>query len=152
MTLPATSFNTLLVPIDFSPASEAAFDYSLRLASGDNAVVILLHVIDPAFVDFAEAHEFGVRNDLTKQMRDRAELQLTALKDRADVNVEIDVIVSEGPPFLEILRKSQDFIVDAIVLGKVGMRTGIEKMLFGSTAEKVLRGSQCPVLVLPYGN
>jgi nucleotide-binding universal stress UspA family protein len=143
-------FNTLLVPVDFSPASQAAFDRALRVASGDSAVVILLHVIDPSLAEFAAAHGFGSHEEIVERMRKRAGHELQIMKDRAGSIVEIDPIVSEGPPFLEILRKAEDFVVDAIVLGKVGTRGAIEKLLFGTTAEKVLRGSQRPVLILPY--
>jgi nucleotide-binding universal stress UspA family protein len=63
--------------------------------------------------------------------------------------IAVDTLISEGLPFLEILRKADDFAVDAIVLGKIGTRGPVEKLLFGSTAEKVLRGSRRPVIVLP---
>lgn len=145
-------FNTLLVPVDFSPASEAAFEFALRLATGEGAVVILLHVIDPTLVEFAAAHEFASAETAIRKMRRRAELELASLKERSRPEVEVDLIVSEGSPFLEILRKADDFVVDAIVLGKVGTRGAIEKLLFGSTAEKVLRGCQRPVLTLPHND
>ena len=58
-------------------------------------------------------------------------------------------IICEGRPFMEILQKADDFAVDAIVMSKVGRRGKVEELLFGSTAEKVLRGSTKPVLVLP---
>ena len=144
-------FETLLVPIDFSAASESTFDRALQLAAGENAVLILLHVMDPSLVDFATAHGWGSPEEVTKEMRARAEGELDAYKNRAESGTEIDVIVSEGVPFLEILRKAEDFAVDAIVIGKIGGRGGLEKLLFGSTAEKVLRGSRRPVIILPVG-
>ena len=142
-------FNSLLVPIDFSPASEAAFNQALALAGRDNPVVILLHVIDPTLVDFAGVHGWGAKDVVTQQMRERAERELQDYKERAAGRVEVDVIVSSGVPFLEIIRKAKDFAVDAIIIGKVGTRGTIEKLLFGSTAEKVIRGSRRPVIVLP---
>ena len=63
--------------------------------------------------------------------------------------VEVDIIVSEGPPFLQIIQKAQEFLADAIVMGRVGGGGRMEKLLFGSTAEKVLRASSRPVIVLP---
>lgn len=141
--------NSLLVPIDFSPASQAAFSRALQMASGDDAVLILLHVIDPSLVEFAVAHSWGSSEDVTAEMRRRAEEQLADYRERGREGVEIDIVVSEGAPFLEILRKADDFAVDAIVIGKIGTRGSIEQLLFGSTAEKVLRGSRRPVIVLP---
>jgi nucleotide-binding universal stress UspA family protein len=142
-------FNCLLVPVDFSPASEAAFDQALTLARGDGAVLILLHVIDPALVNFATTHDWGTAEDVEKQMREQAKGALQSYKARAVDQCEIDTIVSTGIPFLEILRKAEDFAVDAIVIGKTGARGTLEQLLFGSTAEKVLRGSRYPVIVLP---
>ncbi|MEQ8789241.1 MAG: universal stress protein [Pirellulaceae bacterium] len=142
-------FNSLLVPIDFSPASQAALERALLLASGEGPVVILQHVVDTALVEFAVQHGWGAREDVVGEMRRRAEEELAELQKSASEAVEIDVIVSEGVPFLEILQKADDFAVDAIVIGKIGARGALEKLLFGTTAEKVLRGSRRPVVVLP---
>lgn len=142
-------FTSLLVPVDFSPASDVAMDRALDLASGEKPVVIALHVIDPSLVEFAVDHGWGSREEVTAHMRRRAEQELESHRLRAGDRAQIDTIVSEGVPFLEILRKSEDFAVDAIIIGKVGARGAIEKLLFGSTAEKVLRGSRRPVIVLP---
>ena len=71
------------------------------------------------------------------------------MKERFQDRAEIDTIVCEGTPFVEILRIAEDFAVDAIVIGKVGTRGTAEKLLFGSTAEKVVRGSRLPVVMLP---
>ncbi len=142
-------FESLLVPVDFSPVSEAAFNRALALAGGDRPVLILLHVLDPSLVEFAAAHGWGSKDEIAQQMRERAERELQNYKEGAGSRAEIDVIVSAGVPFLEILHKAEDFAVDAIVIGKIGTRGAIEKLLFGSTAEKVLRGSRRPVIVLP---
>ncbi len=61
----------------------------------------------------------------------------------------MQVIVSEGVPFLEILRKAEDFQVDAIMMGRFGHRGPIEKVLFGTTAEHVIRGTSRAVIVVP---
>lgn len=142
-------FNSLLVPIDFSAASRAAVDQATLLASGEGPVLILLHVVDTSMIDFAVAHGWGSREDVASEMRRRAEEALAEFREHVGEDVEIDVIVSEGVPFLEILQKADDFAVDAIIIGKVGTRGALEKLLFGTTAEKVLRGSRRPVLVLP---
>jgi nucleotide-binding universal stress UspA family protein len=145
-------FNTLLVPVDFSENSKVAFAQALGLVSGDNPVVILLHVIESSFPEFAEAHDLGSRDQVVQRMRERAERLLAEYTDAALEGVEVDVIISEGRPFMEILQKSDDFAVDAIVMSKVGRPGKVEELLFGSTAEKVLRGSTKPVLVLPSCN
>ena len=142
-------FNTLLVPVDFSDNSRAAFEQAVGLVSGDNPVLILLHVVDSMLTEFAESHDLGSRDDITQRMRDRAATQLDEYAAACPDTIEVDSIVSEGRPFLEILQKADDFAVDAIVMSKIGRRGKVEELLFGSTAEKVLRGSTKPVLVLP---
>jgi glycine betaine transporter len=141
--------NNLLVPLDFSPISEGVFNAALELARGDDAALILLHAIDPALVDFAAALGLESREKIVEMMRARAESELAALKDRATTKVEVQTIVSEGIPFIEILRKAEDFQVDAILMGKYGTRGHIEKLLFGTTAERVTRGTLRAVIVIP---
>jgi glycine betaine transporter len=141
--------NTLLVPLDFSPISAGVFDAALALVRGDDAALILLHAIDPTLVDFAASLEVEPREKIVATMRARAEEELAALKQRAADRVEVQTIVSEGIPFVEILRKAEDFQVDAILMGKHGMRGHIEKLLFGTTAERVIRGTMRAVIVLP---
>ena len=142
-------FNTLLVPIDFSEPSEAAYRGALSLAAGEAPLVILLHVIDADLVEFAAQHELAPEAEVVERMREVAEARLETLRNEAPTGVEVKSIVSAGIPFLEILKRSEELLVDAIVIGKVGARGEIEKLLFGSTAEKILRGSNRPVLVLP---
>jgi nucleotide-binding universal stress UspA family protein len=142
-------FGTLLVPTDFSAASEIVLEQAVNLARKGKPTIILLHVLDMSLVEFAVQHEFGSTTEIAHRMRARAQDRLTALKAQFQARAEVDTITCEGIPFLEILKKSEDFAVDAIVIGKVGTRGPIEKLLFGSTAEKVLRGSRRPVLVIP---
>jgi nucleotide-binding universal stress UspA family protein len=142
-------FNTLLVPVDFSAASEWAVSCAYQLASGEQPVVIVLHVIDISLVQLAVKHGWGSQEEVTAQMRRHAEKELASYRQQASQGIQVDAVVSEGVPFVEILRKAEDFAVDAIVIGKTGTRGPLEKLLFGSTAEKVLRGSRRPVIVLP---
>jgi len=142
-------FNSLLVPTDFSDASRDAFQWALRAVDGKESVIIVLHVVDESLIELIAAHEFGDQDEVAQTMRKRAEERLAEFKNAGNDEVEIDVIVSQGLPFLEIVSKAEDFAVDAIVMGRVGRRGSFEKLLFGSTAEKILRASRCPVVALP---
>lgn len=79
----------------------------------------------------------------------QAERELASLKESAGERVEVQTIVCEGTPFVEILRKAEDFEVDAIMMGRFGSHGPIEKLLFGTTAEHVMRGSLRTVIVIP---
>ena len=144
--------NSLLVPVDFSAISEVAVDRALGLVSGDDPIVILLHVLDPSLAEFANAHGLGTREEVLGRMRAQAEERLQAYKDKAGSGIRIETIVAEGLPFVEILRKARDFEVHAIVMSKFGVRGKVEEFLFGSTAERVIRAANRPVIVLPLEN
>ena len=142
-------FNTLLVPTDFSAMSRATFEQALRLATGDDATVIVLHVLDSSLAEFVAKHELASRDNVIRQMRARAEQKMSEYTSRAGAPVTIKAMISDGIPFLEIIDKARELLVDAVVIGKVGGRGALEKLLFGSTAEKVIRGCSRPVIVLP---
>ena len=59
----------------------------------------------------------------------------------------VKIHVTAGRPFIEIIRAAKDFEIDMIVIATHG-HTGVEHILFGSTAEKVVRKAPCPVLVV----
>jgi nucleotide-binding universal stress UspA family protein len=141
--------NALLVPLDFSPFSEAVFDQAVQLLMGEKRLVFALHVVDPSLAEFAAVHGLGSRDEVLKLMRARAQGELARFQSRAPKGVDVQVILSEGVPFIEIIRKAADFQVGAVVMGKHGAHGTIEKLLFGSTAERVLRGSTRPVIVIP---
>ena len=63
----------------------------------------------------------------------------------AQESVEVEVVIKEGTPVKVILDESANY--DIIVMGTLG-RTGMSKLLMGSVAERVVRASQCPVLVV----
>jgi len=141
--------NTMLLPVDLSPIARGVFTRALELIRGDDAALILLHVIDPALVDFAARLEIESREKIVEKIRVQAETELAELKESAAGRVEVQTIVCEGVPFVEILRKAEDFDVDAILMGRFGSRGPIEKLLFGTTAEHVMRGSLRAVIVIP---
>jgi len=142
-------FNTILVPTDFSPMARAAFDQAVKLAAGEDASVIVLHVIDPALAEFVAKHDLATKGEAIEQMRSRAKKQMEDFAPCADSQVTVTKMICEGTPFLEIIDHARDLLVDAVVIGKVGSRGALEKLLFGSTAEKVIRGCPQPVIVLP---
>lgn len=142
-------FNTLLVPTDFSDESRVAFARALRLAKGDDANVIVLHVIDPAYVDFAGQYGLVPRDEAWKKVRATVESELDKFISGADPSVKVTKMICEGRPFLQIIDHARDLLVDAVIIGKAGARGPLERLLFGSTAEKVIRGCPRPVIVLP---
>jgi nucleotide-binding universal stress UspA family protein len=140
----------ILVPIDFSPTSINALRVALGIAAPDGDLT-LLHVIDRDFVDDAVAAGMGSSEEITAKMRAQAELNFTsALEGIKTGDVEIERMIVVGSPFIEILKIARDLDLPMIVMGVRGRSTPPEELLFGTTAEKVLRGARVPVLCVPF--
>lgn len=139
----------ILVPVDFSECSVNAVRAAVGIASPDGDLT-LLHVINEDFINDAVAAGLGTSDEITARMRERAEADFASLLEgleRGDVSVEQMVVI--GIPFVEILKITRDLDLPMIVMGLRGRSAQPEEVLFGSTAEKVLRGSRVPVLCVP---
>jgi nucleotide-binding universal stress UspA family protein len=150
-----TQRKCILCPVDFSEFSRHALDCAVRLARWNKARLIAIHVLVnwPA-VDVVPS----LRNDRWPRISlkdvDRSAL-MRCLRDFVNVHanepVEIDLRVVEAPDVhREILTQADTLHVGLIVIGSHG-RSGFERLLLGSTTEKVLRGARCPVMVVPRG-
>ncbi len=138
----------VLFPTDFSENSNYAFDYAVGLAQKLGARLYVLHVIH----ELIDTTGFYVPNisldqlqkDLEKGAEDMMEKfsreRLGDFKDYERMNVI-------GLPHIEILSVAKEKGIDMIVMGTHG-RTGIDRVLFGSTAEKVVKNAPCPVLTV----
>lgn len=148
-------FKKILVPIDFSPCSEEAFRVALTIARTFQAELLLLHVIDTgALTTFNQLGLLAVPSDAQGQkrrLRHYARLNVRRLlESEAAKGVTARRIVLEGGPFVEIAKLARMEKVDLVVMGSYGGRSGnVDKIFFGSTAEKVVRTAGCPVLTVP---
>jgi universal stress protein A len=139
----------MLVPIDFSPCSVNALRVAIGMAAPDGDLT-LLHVIDEEFVNAAVAAGMGTADDLRGRLREQAEGSFVNILEGIDQEgVNIEKMTVLGLPFLEILKIARDLDLPMIVMGVKGSSTPVEEVLFGSTAERVLRGSRVPVLCVP---
>ena len=139
----------ILVPVDFSECSVNAVRAATRVAEPDGDIT-LLHVIDKHFIADAVAAGLGASEEITTRMRERAEADFATMlegMEAGEVNLESMVVI--GIPFVEILKITRDLDLPMIVMGMRGRSVPTEEILFGSTAEKVLRGARVPVLCIP---
>ena len=148
-------FSRILVPVDFSPCSVEAFRMAVSLAEVTQADLLLLHVIDTSALDaFNRLGLLAVPSDTAAQrrrLRHHARLNVRRLLESVDASVvTVRRMVLEGAPFVEIAKTTRAEKVDLVVMGSYGGRAGsMEKIFFGSTAEKVVRTAGCPVLTVP---
>ena len=144
---------SLLVPIDFSPGSLRAIDFALSIAEPESEIY-LLYVVDADFVARLSEEGFGSVEEATARLRGRAETQLQEIMQAQTRGPQsgsrLNSMVVIGKPFAEIIRIAADLDFGVIVLGIHGQHQGeIEELLFGSTAEKVLRAARIPVICVP---
>jgi nucleotide-binding universal stress UspA family protein len=140
----------ILVPVDFSPTSFNAVRAAAAIAAPDGDLT-LLHVIDQDFIHDAVATSFGTTEEITQRLRERAEVDFTTMLEGIETGgVDVERMIVVGAPFVEILKIARDLDLPMIVMGVRGRSTPPEELLFGSTAEKVVRGSRVPVLCIPF--
>ena len=148
-------FKKILVPVDFSPCSEEAFRVALILAKTYQAELLLLHVVDTStLATFNQLGLLAVPSDAKGQkrrLRHHARLNVRQLLESEEAKgLSVRRIILEGGPFMEIAKTARMEKVDLVVMGSYGGRSGnMDKIFFGSTAEKVVRTAGCPVLTVP---
>lgn len=147
-------FTKILVPVDFSPCSEEAFRIGLAFAKLFQAEVLLLHVIDTKSLDALNRLGLALPAEAKKQKKllhrhARVNVRQLLAWDEAQ-GVTIRRLLTDGAPFEEIARTVRVEGVDVVVMGSYGGTIGdVDKIFFGSTAEKVVRTAGCPVLTVP---
>ncbi len=140
----------ILVPTDFSPCSKQGLNYALSLAGKFQADVTLLHVLDQKLIDqschFGLEEEGKIKEIIWKKTKQNLE---EFLKNEKFGDTQVQKIIVPGIPFQEIVKKAQEIRADLIVLGGCGGTVDLDRLFFGSTAEKVVRLLPCPVLIVP---
>ena len=138
----------ILVPIDFSDYSKNALKYAAKFALQFNAKMILVYVVEPMIypADFSMGQVAIPSTDIDLQKRGEEELKNLAIN-LIDKSLDVETVIKTGKPFVEIHETAIEKDVDIIIMATHG-HTGVEHLLFGSTAEKVVRKAPCPVLTL----
>jgi nucleotide-binding universal stress UspA family protein len=139
---------TILFPTDFSQGARAAMEYAIAMARDYKAKLILLYVIqDISIAEWYIPSSISAA-DLVEDMQKSADREMEKWGNEVSGELkDVERMVVRGVPFVEIIRTAKEKQADLIVIGTHG-RTGIDHMLFGSTAEKVVRKSPCPVLTV----
>jgi nucleotide-binding universal stress UspA family protein len=143
-----TALNRILCPVDFSDFSRNALDHAVAIARWYEADVTALHVL-PSMTAFMPPTGEGLYPPLVfteqdlRQFRD----ELTAFA-RESGDARLTATVVQGSPVIEIVRCAEQLPADLLVVGTHG-RSGLDRLMLGSTTEKLLRRAPCPVLTVP---
>jgi nucleotide-binding universal stress UspA family protein len=135
----------ILVPHDFSDTAERATSLALDVAEKMGARVTLLHVYDMSY-GFPEGAALSVQ--MAKEFETAARNALDGVASRTRrQGVETMSLLRQGVPWKVIVDVAKEAKVDLIVMGTQGRR-GLARWMLGSTAERVVRTSPCPVLTV----
>lgn len=140
----------ILVPTDFSECGNYALSHAASLARTFKSSIVCLNVIEPIVptVGYSGMTEPLPIADIADQLEDSAERELPKLAECDEcVGLDVEELVVHGEAASEIVRVARERDVDLIVISSHG-RTGLGRILFGSTAEAVVRHATCPVLVV----
>jgi nucleotide-binding universal stress UspA family protein len=143
-------FKRIMIATDGSEISMHAAKQAVGLAKISGATLIIVYVVDvhrlaqlPGYAAMS-----GLKDNLMKSMLKEGNEATSEVGDMAqDAGVTYEKVIAEGNPSEELLRRSQER-VDLIVMGSIG-RSGLNKFLLGSVAERVVRHSKVPVLIVP---
>ncbi len=141
----------ILLATDGSDTSMRAAKMALDIGKKTGATVTAVYVVDvhrlaqlPGYAAMP-----GIKDNLMELMFKEGDEALEEIEDMArDAVVAYERVVAEGDPGEELLKLCRDPGFDLIVLGTIG-KSGLKRFLLGSVAEKVVRHSHVPVLVVP---
>ena len=136
----------VLVPTDFSDTARRALTYGISFAREFGAELLLVHVVENLTVGYASDLFPVPMAEVFEEISGYAKSELAKLAAEArEKGVTVREIVVQGKPSAEIVRIAAEEQTDIIVLGTHG-KGMLDKALFGSTAERVIRRAPCPVL------
>ncbi len=142
----------LLVPVDFSRCSETALRYAKLMATKFSARIDIIHVVDKRYVEKIAELKGESEDEIGKKLCLQAKGNLERfLADNDSEKLVAEKFITIGTPFQTIALRAQALGADMIVMGGHG-RVGngqIDKIFFGSAAERVVRLLPCPVLCVP---
>ncbi|WP_117594232.1 universal stress protein [Haloprofundus halophilus] len=141
-------YDTILVPTDGSEAAARAVDHALLLAEATDASVHVLYVVNAEPDEVAVSTDERDAENVQDSLRRFGERTLDDADERAaSTAVPVETSIRTGVPHEEILADADERDVDAVVMGTHG-RSGLQRYLLGSVAERVVRLADCPVMTV----
>ncbi len=135
----------ILFPTDFSEFNDAALEFALRLAAESGALLYIVHADDMeqiAAVMFDTGYPFPGDENTRRELHQKLERVVPAVP-----GVKYQHCYLRGTATGEIVGFAEQQGIDLIVMASHG-RTGLRRLLMGSTAENVMRQAPCPVLII----
>jgi nucleotide-binding universal stress UspA family protein len=141
------SYETVLVPTDGSDTAERAVDHAVAIADAFDGRLHALSVVDVGALG-AESQVVPTET-MIESLTERSEAAVAAVAERAGAaGLDVTTEVQQGFPGTSVLRYAREHDADVVVMGTHG-RTGLGRLLLGSTAERVMRRAEMPVCAVP---
>lgn len=143
------NFDRILAPTDFSSYADEGLRFALDLAEKFDSELLVLHVLTPEELKEKKAMPLpaGYLDTIFHEAEQQTLEHCSRVSGSRGRGPEVRAVVARGDPFAEIIRKAREEKCDMIVLATHG-RTGLNHVLVGSVAEKVVRMADCPVLTI----
>jgi nucleotide-binding universal stress UspA family protein len=139
-------YRNIVIATDGSEYSKRAISYGIELAKISGATVHALYVVDTTS-SISQSWTVG-KGSIYEILKKEGEKAISEVKEREEASgVEVKEVLLEGHPSNEIIDFAENNNIDLIVMGTLG-KTGLDRFMMGSVAEKVVRGSKVPVLVV----
>lgn len=141
-------YKKILIATDGSEYTKNAIDYGIDLAKSTGAKLFVIYVVDTAA--FASIPMDAAWESMYELLNQEGNQAIKYVVEKAEAEgLEIEGKLIEGHPADEIIKSSESNSVSLIVMGTLG-KSGLDRFLLGSVAEKVVRNSKIPVLVVRY--
>lgn len=139
-------YDHILVPTDGSAETRRAVEHAIDLATEHDATIHALYVLNTA--SYASVSVDASWEGVSDMLREEGEAAVEAVAELArGRDIEVVTVLRNGSPSREIVRYAENEGCDLIVMGTHG-RGGIDRLLLGSVAERVVRSSTVPVLTV----
>lgn len=138
-------YDRILLPTDGSQGVQAAVDHAIELASFTDATICALHVVDRGAASAVPEAQAVTIDEILGEAGRRA---IEAVVEQADAHdIPVETAIRHGRAHGEIVAGADEMNADVIVMGTHG-RAGLDRVLLGSVADRVIRNASKPVLVV----
>ena len=148
-------FKKILCPVDLKPRSKMALRKALNIAHQFNSKLILLYVheefLSKKRMIMSRISVASLSDEFKKIALKAKDDMKTLLKELESDDIECEYILRDGHPSVIINKLVDELNIDMVIMGTNG-RDSLSDIIIGTTAQKVIQGSKCPVLVVPKGN
>ncbi len=143
-----TLYKKILLPTDGSKYSEKSQEHAFLIANASGAEIIALSVVENSFSLGLPVDDTVIEvQQLLKSESEKNLKKVEELKEKTNADVKVSFMVKEGNPAKVILETVEEEDIDLVVIGSSG-KTGLDRFIMGSVAEKVVKGAKCSVLVV----